>query len=238
MLRFRILIASLLCAGMFCLAQAQVPMTGAGLGAPSSGGAFVYAYQATTSLGTWTGSTTWSGASLGTSTAAANRWVILYIDYSGPGAPINAVDANGTISFTQSILDSTNSDLAIWYANVPTGSSIASLNFHTSGGAIFTSNVWLATINGTSQTSPSSTGDYPAASPPGSITITVPTGGIAGTIFIGDGSTAGSYVAPAVSDVTGAVQNIGHDSTAGSQTIVCNFTSTTHAQGVAFAWGP
>lgn len=201
----------------------------------ASSGSFAYAYQSTNNLGSWNPSTSWSGASFGTSTPVANRWIILYIYSSGPGT-ITAINANGTITFTQAILDTTNNDMAIWYGNVPTGST-ATINF-TASAAVFVSNVWLATINGTSQTSPSTTGDYPSASPPGSITITIPTGGIAGAFFSGDGSTPGTYSAPAVSDATGTVQNVGHDSTSGSQTIICNFTSTTHAQGVAFAWGP
>jgi hypothetical protein len=160
--------------------------------------------------------------------------VIFYI-FSQPN-PITSVTANsGAIIFTQAVLDSTNDDIAIWYAKITTGTT-ADITVTSSGGPTFGSFAWSATITGSTQTAPSSTGDFPSASPPGSIAITVPTGGVAGAIFGNDGS-GGGTLTNATSDTTGANQNLGHNTTAGSQTI--GYTATAvHVQGVAFAWGP
>lgn len=198
--------------------------------APSGGGSVTYAYQTTVNTGSWNPTTSASGVAIGT--AAANRWVIVYI-YSGFN-PVTAVNANGTINFTQAILDSTNNDMAIWYGNVPTGTT-ATLNF-TASGAVFFSQIWVATISGTTQSAPSSTPDFPAATPPGTMTLVVPTGGVGTAFFSNDDGAPGTFTG-VTSDATGATQNLGHTTTAGSQAVTYS-VSAVHAQGVGLTWGP
>lgn len=93
----------LLCAGMFCLAyaQAQVPMTGAGKGAPGGGGAFSWNPNSTqpAAQNAGFGTTATFNVTLDTTPASSDIIVIGVGNLSGSIA-LNSVTVNGGSSLT------------------------------------------------------------------------------------------------------------------------------------------
>ncbi len=172
----RLTAIALFCAGLFCIAQAQVPMTGAGVGAPGGGGTTPVTWTQTDSNnGLTPGSTiVWSNPQIGT--ANANRVVVFF--WSGGTTVVSTVTANsGAITFTLKVREaSTISGLDIWYASAPTGTTFTDITITAAGSMSEPAAVVGSLI--TTTAAPNSSNSSASASNSVALSLTVPTNGV------------------------------------------------------------
>ena len=196
----RLIAVILFCAGIFCLvaeppvgqSHAQVPMTGAGLGAPTGGGGPPPTWTATgnpVAQNTGTTSVTFSGVAVG-SPAASD---VIVAVYSSESSVASGITCNGN-AMTKRIEESTSiSGLQIWSITASAAgiTGLATTTFIASSGGSMTSEViQVGKLTGVNPTPPNSGANASSLS----IAVTVPSPGFA---------IVGAYSTPSFSTVWG-----------------------------------
>ena len=166
-------------------ALAQVPMTGGGLGAPSSGGtSFAIAFGAVTSTTTSVANVfTFAGQAIGTSDATRIVAVGIMQNTCTTACGITAVTVNG-VSATQATgafhTSAQTKAADIWYAPCGTACGTTTTITVTTTNATVRLNIITWSVVGTSDAFSSAGGSASVGGPSATATLTVPAGG--GTI--------------------------------------------------------
>ncbi len=168
----------LFCAGLFCIAQAQVPMTGAGIGVPGGGGTSPVTWLQTDSKTNLTGGSStivWSNPAIGT--ANANR-VVVFFWSSGTNVASGVTANSAGITFTRKVTEATViAGLDIWYASAPTGTTFTDITVTAAGNMTEP----MAVVGSLITTTPAPNSSNSAANAAGSsvaLSLTVPTNGV------------------------------------------------------------
>lgn len=219
-------------------AFAQIPMTGAGKGAPG-GGVSPVIWTATdnpvgqSAPGT---SATFTAANIGT--ASSDRIVVVAVNTTNVVATAVTV---GGISATKAVQEATIlSGLQIWYAAVSSGTTANIIV--SAGGSFGEVTIQVGKLTGATATPTATNTATPGVADPSSITITVPTNGVALAVFASD-----IVVTPSISNATldynttnpgSGSQILVHTTTVGSQTPTFSSLSGANSHLVAAAWVP
>ena len=235
----RLIAVILFCAGIFCLGQshAQVPMTGAGLGKPASGGASPTWTATGNPASQNTGTTSATFTSVGIGSPAASD--VLVANFDSESTVASGITCNGNAMTKQVEESSTISGLQIWSitASACGVTGTATTTFVASAGGSMNNEVLqVGKLTGVNST-PTTTGTAASGT---SIGVTVPSTGFA---------IIGAYASPGiVVSWTGGTQDFATNVPASDNLYLVHTqtTGTVSETGVTsgnihfvyVAWGP